>query len=219
MLRSHFLQQIRRAFATHPVVALLGPRQSGKTTLARQLASEERRKKREVIFFDLEDATDLSRFEHPQATLSPLEGLVVIDEVQQAPELFKTLRVLVDRPPSQAKRAHFLVLGSAPWNLLRQGSETLAGRIGSRHPRERLLAESLYQNLLRTGYPIFGIAHSASLPAAVLDDVGPLPWADLQRLRDQSFFGRHRPHGAPLSRCSCRDLHGPSPLPVGRKYF
>ena len=108
---------LRRA----PVIVLAGPRQSGKTTLARQFLDPG-----SVNYFDLESPTSLARLEEPMTALSPLRGLVVIDEVQLRPELFPALRVLVDRA---APPARFLVLGSASGQLLRQTSESLAGRV------------------------------------------------------------------------------------------
>ena len=113
---------VERSLARAPVTALLGPRQAGKTTLARQIAA----RTREQHYFDLEDPDDLRVLEHAKTTLTPLGGLVVIDEVQRRPELFSVLRVLVDRPDNAAR---FLVLGSASPDLLRQTSESLAGRI------------------------------------------------------------------------------------------
>ena len=107
-----------------PIVALLGPRQCGKTTLARQLA------KKYAIppenYFDLEDIEDLARLERPKLALSVLSGLVVIDEIQRSPELFPTLRVLADRDDNPIK---ILILGSASPLFIKQSSETLAGRI------------------------------------------------------------------------------------------
>jgi hypothetical protein len=105
------------------VVAILGARQVGKTTLARALVA---RRRAPVTFFDLENAEDLALLDDPLLALRPLRGLVVIDEVQRRPDLFSTLRVLVDEPKS-ARR--FLILGSASPALLRQTSESLAGRI------------------------------------------------------------------------------------------
>lgn len=104
------------------MVALLGPRQVGKTTLALQVAEQFRGPK---TVFDLERARDAARLDDPEAALAELKGLVVIDEVQRRPELFPALRVLADRHPS----THYLVLGSASPELLRQSSQTLAGRI------------------------------------------------------------------------------------------
>lgn len=107
-----------------PIVAILGPRQVGKTTLARTLGR--RWTKGPVTTLDLERDADRRRMEEPLAALEHLRGLVVIDEIQFAPELFRALRVLADRTPVPAR---FLVLGSASPELLRQSSETLAGRI------------------------------------------------------------------------------------------
>lgn len=104
------------------VVALLGPRQCGKTTLARMIARE-----RECAFFDLEHPVDARRLEAPMISLARRTGLVIIDEIQRRPELFEILRVLVDR---QANAATFLVLGSAAPRLVKGASESLAGRIG-----------------------------------------------------------------------------------------
>ena len=103
------------------MVALIGPRQSGKTTLAGQLVDIRSRN-----YFDLEDSDQLARLDEPKIALSPLKGLVVIDEIQRKPELFPLLRVLADRRPLPAK---FLILGSAGPRLLKQSSESLAGRI------------------------------------------------------------------------------------------
>lgn len=106
----------------NPVVAITGARQTGKTTLARELAREAGG----ATFLDLEDPDDLARLGEPMLALRPLEGLVVVDEVQRRPELFPVLRVLADRP---GRPATFLVLGSASPDLLKQSSESLAGRI------------------------------------------------------------------------------------------
>lgn len=125
MRRERYLAQITRHFDIHPVVALLGPRQCGKTTLARMYAEE--LSDIPVVRFDLEDPTDLAALAEPKLALQDLRGLVIIDEVQRFPELFPILRVLVDRPGNPAR---FLILGSASRDLIRQSSETLAGRIG-----------------------------------------------------------------------------------------
>lgn len=103
------------------MVALIGPRQSGKTTLAREIVPP-----RSSNYFDLEDPTSLARLEEPMTALAPLRGTVVIDEVQRRPDLFPALRVLADRRPLTAR---FLILGSASPALLRQSSESLAGRL------------------------------------------------------------------------------------------
>ena len=125
MKREEFLQQVSAAFKAHPIVAILGPRQCGKTTLARMFGEEFHNLKSEN-YFDLEDVDDLARLDSPKSALSELEGFIVIDEVQRKPHLFQTLRVLVDRPKSNKQ---FLILGSASKELLQQSSETLTGRI------------------------------------------------------------------------------------------
>ena len=116
------LGRIKRAFRVHPVVALLGPRQCGKTTLARRLAQGEKE-----TYFDLENPADFRRLGSPLRTLEGLSGLVIIDEVQRQPALFEILRVLVDRPKNKGR---FLLLGSASLSLVKGVSESLAGRIG-----------------------------------------------------------------------------------------
>ena len=107
----------------HPVVGIIGARQVGKTTLVRFFVKESQLKS---SYFDLENPEDIARLADPMLVLKDLKGLVVIDEVQRLPDLFQVLRVLVDRPKTPLR---FLVLGSASPDLLRQSSETLAGRI------------------------------------------------------------------------------------------
>jgi predicted AAA+ superfamily ATPase len=119
--RSARLTALQAALARSPVVAMLGPRQCGKTTLARQLVSVQ-----SANYFDLEDPISLARLDQPLTALGELRGTVVIDEVQRRPELFPLLRVLADRPDQPAR---FLILGSASPALLRQSSESLAGRL------------------------------------------------------------------------------------------
>jgi hypothetical protein len=121
--RSDLLAQVRARLKANPAVALLGPRQCGKTTLAQALATPAGR-----AYFDLENPADLARLSEPMTALEPLRGLIVIDEVQRRPELFPVLRVLLDRKPVKAR---FLILGSASPALLQQTSETLAGRIAT----------------------------------------------------------------------------------------
>jgi hypothetical protein len=111
------LAAVRRLIRRFPVTAVLGERQSGKTTLARSLAARHT--------FDLENPRDLARLQQPQLALEGLRGTVVIDEIQRLPELFPLLRVLVDAQPGR----RFVILGSASRDLIRQGSESLAGRI------------------------------------------------------------------------------------------
>jgi predicted AAA+ superfamily ATPase len=123
--RTKFVRTISFSFSVHPVVALLGPRQCGKTTLARTFV-ELSKGETPVHYFDLEDPEDLRQLENPKLVLEPLEGLIVIDEIQRLPDLFPLIRVLVDQP--NVKR-RFLILGSASRDLIQQSSETLAGRI------------------------------------------------------------------------------------------
>lgn len=119
--RPELADRIRHALRSHPIAALIGPRQCGKTTLARQISRAQRSE-----FFDLEHPVSFDRLANPMTALEPLQGLVVLDEVQRKPELFPILRVLADRKPARAK---FLLLGSASPDLIRESSETLAGRI------------------------------------------------------------------------------------------
>jgi predicted AAA+ superfamily ATPase len=124
--RELFLQKIEQNFRVHPVVAILGPRQVGKTTLARMFVQEKR--DNNARFFDLENPLDLARLDNPMLALSAEpDKLIVIDEIQMRPELFPIIRVLVDDPSHTRK---LLILGSASRDLIRQSSETLAGRIG-----------------------------------------------------------------------------------------
>ncbi len=119
--RPSLLGSVRRALARGRVVLLAGPRQCGKTTLARTLVHPTA-----ASYFDLENPLDLRRLEEPMTALASLRGAVVIDEVQRRPDLFPVLRVLADRRPTRTK---FLLLGSASGELMRQSSESLAGRV------------------------------------------------------------------------------------------
>ena len=120
------LQRIRIALRDSPTCALLGPRQCGKTTLARQFAG----RKKAVHYFDLERAVDRARLRNPELALTDLEGLVIIDEIQRQPELFTVLRPLIDR---SGRRRRFLILGSASPDIVRGVSESLAGRVSFVH--------------------------------------------------------------------------------------
>jgi hypothetical protein len=123
MERTLHVRRVRALLRTSPVVAILGARQVGKTTLARQIGAADGGT---VTRFDLENPIDRARLADPMLALAGLKGLVILDEVQHAPELFQVLRVLADRP---RRPARFVVLGSASPTLLRQSSESLAGRI------------------------------------------------------------------------------------------
>jgi predicted AAA+ superfamily ATPase len=143
------LQRLLRQF---PVVGLIGARQVGKSTLARTLIT---RTERRGTFFDLEDPRTRARLDSPMLALEGLKGLVVLDEIQHRPDLFPVLRVLADRP---RRPARFLVLGSASPPLLRQTSETLAGRIAYHELSGFDLSEvgprSLERLWLRGGFPL-----------------------------------------------------------------
>ena len=121
--RPRHVSRLRELLSRFPVVAIVGARQTGKTTLARLLAGEIRET---VTWFDLENQEDRARLVDPMLTLKALEGVAVLDEVQRMPDIFMTLRVLADRPDPPCR---YLVLGSASPGLLKQTSETLAGRI------------------------------------------------------------------------------------------
>lgn len=158
--RTDDLTIVERLLKNAPVVALLGPRQAGKTTMARQIGG----KGRGAEFFDLEDPADLARLSDPGLALKPLRGLVVLDEIQRRPGLFEILRVLADRRPIPAR---FLILGSASPDLLRQSSETLAGRIAF-HTLDGFRLNDVgegHQNRLwlRGGFPKSFVARSDAL--------------------------------------------------------
>jgi predicted AAA+ superfamily ATPase len=123
-IRRSCSMEITNAFKVNPVVGLLGPRQVGKSTLARQWAASF--KSGEVTYFDLENPADQTRLSNPILALEDLSGLIIIDEIQKHPKLFEYLRVLVDQKKRKIK---ILVLGSASRDLIQQSSETLAGRI------------------------------------------------------------------------------------------
>ena len=146
--------QIETALRRSRVTALLGPRQCGKTTLAREFLQPD-----SLNYFDLEDPESLARLEQPKLALENLTGLVVIDEIQRKPELFPLLRVLADRQPNPAK---FLVLGSAAPELLRQSSESLAGRIETLELSGFNLSEvgaaAMPRHWLRGGFPLSFLA-------------------------------------------------------------
>lgn len=118
--RPAYTNSLEQAIQRNPVTSLLGPRQCGKTTLARLLET-----KFNASFFDLESYQDLNRLQNPELVLGSLKGLVIIDEIQEKPELFKVLRVLADKPD---RRSRFLILGSASPHIIKKASESLAGR-------------------------------------------------------------------------------------------
>ena len=163
--RPEALNRIADTFRIHPVAALLGPRQCGKTTLAQMIAERE-----PCTYFDLENPVDIRRLSAPMRALDELSGLVVIDEVQRRPDLFELLRVLVDRPRNPAR---FLLLGSAsPW-LIKGVSESLAGRIGfvdlSGFDLREVGVEQRARLWIRGGFPRSFLA---------VDDLASMKWRD-----------------------------------------
>lgn len=157
MKRIIYLEQIKKHLRVQPICAILGARQVGKTTLARQFAEEYSKK---VEFFDLENPIHLASLETPMLTLSKYaDCLVVIDEIQRRPDLFPILRVLVDDPE---KKYSFLILGSASRDLIRQSSETLAGRIGyiELPPFTLFDVDNADKLLIRGGFPRSYLAKS-----------------------------------------------------------
>ncbi len=151
------LSTLQAALRRSRVVALVGPRQCGKTTLAQTFL-----RPASLNYFDLEDPATLAQLSEPMAALASLKGLVVIDEVQRRPELFPVLRVLADRRPLPAR---FLILGSASPELLRQSSESLAGRLEvvelSGFGLAELGVDKLDRLWLRGGFPRSCLARSA----------------------------------------------------------
>lgn len=154
--RTKLYNIIQGALERNRVVALIGPRQCGKTTMARKFVAPT-----SINYFDLEDPFSLVRLDQPMSTLLDLKGLVVIDEIQRHPELFPILRVLADRDPLPAR---FLILGSASPALLHQSSESLAGRITTipmgGFSLEEVGAEAQNQHWRRGGFPLSFLAVS-----------------------------------------------------------
>jgi uncharacterized protein len=150
------IRLIQTALERSRIVSLLGPRQCGKTTLARQFVAPD-----SINYFDLEDPISQARLEQPITALGNLTGLIVIDEIQRRPELFPILRVLADRDPLPA---HFLILGSASPNLSNESAETLAGRVESIQLGGFSLTEvgipSFPVHWLRGGFPLSFLART-----------------------------------------------------------
>ena len=147
--RKKYLDLVKIAIERSPIVALLGPRQCGKTTLARMLGEHI-----QSHYFDLESQTDIRRLMNPEMMFASLEGLVIIDEIQTKPELFPILRVVSDKPDNKCQ---FLILGSASPNIIKNVSETLAGRVEFINITGFDLSEIGYSNSdnlwLRGGFP------------------------------------------------------------------
>ncbi len=232
--RKSDFQAVKTALRRSRIVALLGPRQCGKTTLAQQFVAAD-----SLNYLDLESPSSLARLDEPETTLRPLKGLVVIDEVQRRPELFPLLRVLADRKPLPAR---FLILGSASPDLLRQSSETLAGRLETvslEGFRLRDLGTSQqYRHWLRGGIPaclyspergrfaplastvspdVSGKRHSATRDqyscgdlATVLEHGGTLPRSNLECRGTFPRAGSWAIHRATVSGSHDQCFHDPS---------
>jgi predicted AAA+ superfamily ATPase len=174
--RSQWHDRIETALKRSRIFTLVGPRQCGKTTLARDFVAED-----SANYFDLEDPVSLARLDEPMTALGSLQGLIVIDEIQRRPELFPVLRVLVDR---ESFAGQFLILGSASGDLLRQSSETLAGRMETLNLRGFSLQElgegAQQQHWLRGGFPLSYLAMS---------EVDSLAWRKgfIQTLLERDF--------------------------------
>ena len=198
------LQGVELRVAPGEVVAVIGASGVGKSTLARQLVSTLRGG---TTWFDLENPVDQSRLADPGLELRPLRGFVVLDEIHRLPDLFPLLRVLADRPRTPAR---FLVLGSASPELLRQTSETLAGRVAFHELdgfglRE---VEDLERLWLRGGFPLSYLARSGAASRR---------WRG-RSTRNERRSRPRRPHEA--SRLGFPPRHrrpvGTSPAPAGR---
>ena len=154
--RTAYLRAIQVDLERSRVAALIGPRQSGKTTLARQFVAPD-----SPNYFDLEDLTSLVRLQEPMTALRGLRGVVVIDEIQRRPDLFPLLRVLADREPLPAR---FLILGSASPDVARAASESLAGRIEviqvNGFSISEVGAEAQPTHWLRGGFPLSFLSNS-----------------------------------------------------------
>jgi uncharacterized protein len=165
--RARYRTLIEKTLRNNPICALLGPRQCGKTTLAREFGAS----KKQAHFFDLETAAGRARLANPEMTLSSLQGLVVVDEIQRQPDLFTVLRPLADR---QASRTRFLVLGSASPELVRGVSESLAGRVGfvdlAGFDLEEVSSSHWRKLWLRGGFPRSYLARGESVSLAWRND-------------------------------------------------
>lgn len=225
--RPALVTRVRTALGRSPVTVLVGPRQCGKTTLAGVVGAG----RSAVTRFDLEHPADLLALEHPAETLGRHRGLVIVDEVQRRPDLFPVLRVLADRRPLPAR---FLLLGSASPELLRQGSESLAGRVEiiemggfdlsevGAAAAQRLwirggfpwhLAGELHPDVPRAGPPAARAEPAAADAPAVLDHGGALPRPDVERIGDRALARRQRRDDPALPRRPHGRLHDP-PAPA-----
>ena len=145
--REYYLSEIEKLFRTHRIVVLIGPRQVGKTTLANQV----RKKYQSSLMFDLENPEDFRSLSTPLTTLTPLSGLIIIDEIQRQPDLFLALRYIHDEFPDKK----FLLLGSTSRELIQHSSESLAGRLAyvELPPFNLLEVPDFYKLWMRGGFP------------------------------------------------------------------
>jgi len=164
MERTYIFNEIDFAFQVTPCVAILGPRQCGKTTEAREYAKLQT----DMVpqnYFDLENTRDIERLHDALLTLSQLSGLIVIDEIQAHPDLFQTLRVLID---DKSRQQRYLVLGSASRQLIKQSSESLAGRISyiEMGPFSYLETHEQNKTWIRGGFPLAYLAKNDEISLA-----------------------------------------------------
>jgi len=164
MIRQIFINKIKQAFQVTNVVAILGPRQCGKTTAAKQYIEQQSHFPKQN-YFDLENYLDRERLSDPLLSLSSLSGLIVIDEIQRVPGLFETLRVLVD---NKELNQRYLILGSASRDLIAQSSETLAGRISYLELTPFMFDEidQMEKLWIRGGYPLSVLGASDDVSVA-----------------------------------------------------
>ena len=149
IFRQEYIDRIKNAFLNHKIVALLGPRQCGKTTLAKKNVSFFY--KGDNHFFDMEDPLTIEKFKNPNLILNPLHGIIILDEIQLAPHLFPLLRILADREDDKK----YLILGSASPDLIKTSSQTLAGRIAyvDVYPFNIQEVDDIDLLFIRGGYP------------------------------------------------------------------
>jgi len=148
--RNEYIAEINRLYRSHKVVALLGPRQCGKTTLARMYL--ENLHGTEINYFDLEEPSHLDALDSPKTTLQQLKGIVILDGIERLPEIFTIIRVLVDRDDATTR---FLILGSASRDLINKSSESLAGRVAylEINPFSIVETNDMDKLWLRGGFP------------------------------------------------------------------
>ena len=201
--RTRLHQEVLHSLTVHPVTAILGPRQCGKTTLARQIGDH-----KNATFFDLQDPEIAAAFQNPKLIISPLEGLVILDEAQLVPALYSVLRVLVDDDRRTGKDRKFLLLGSASPDLIKGVAESLAGRIHM-IPMQGFSIDEIGQENARQ------LWHRGGFPGSFLaaDDAQSFTWrrdfVETFLLRDLPQYGVRVP-AAELRRLwvMCAHLHG-----------